>query len=149
MKGKRSIAFIVELFLLFGILLVMIVVITQVFVTTRSQSLHAKHLTAGVCLAEEVAEVFSSADNVEEGYKLVETMDRVSDVETAQDGIRFVMESDAGEKATDHFHIQLKGEEVKQASGGLLSGDISVYYEEEKDPIYSLSTGVLIKEGTA
>ena len=149
MKGKRSIAFIVELFLLFGILLVMIVVITQVFVTTRSQSLYAKHLTAGVCLAENVAEVYSSASGVEEGYRLVGTMEQVSDMETTEGGIQFVMRSDEKGGSTDLFRVRLSGTEEKGSARGFLSGEISVYYDEDQEPIYSLSTGTYVKGGAA
>ena len=51
-KSKSSIAFIVELFLMFAILLLVIVVITQTLMLTRNQSLKARHLTEAVIAAE-------------------------------------------------------------------------------------------------
>ena len=43
MNRKHNLAFIVELFLLFSILLFVIVVITRTLVLSRSRSLYAKH----------------------------------------------------------------------------------------------------------
>ena len=64
--NKSSIAFTVELFMLFGIMLLVIVVITQTLVMTRSRSLQARHLTEAVIAAENTMEIISASIGTDE-----------------------------------------------------------------------------------
>ena len=73
--NKSSIAFTVELFMLFGIMLLVIVVITQTLVMTRSRSLQARHLTEAVIAAENTMEIISSsADDPAGGLEAAENI---------------------------------------------------------------------------
>lgn len=62
---KRNLAFTVELLGLFILLVMVITVITQVFVMSRSHSLEARQLTEAVILAENAAEISSGAQDAE------------------------------------------------------------------------------------
>ncbi len=62
---KRNLAFTVELLGLFILLLLVITVITQVFVMSRSHSLQAKRLTEAVIIAESTAEISSAEKDID------------------------------------------------------------------------------------
>lgn len=61
MKTERNTAFTVELLGLFILLIMVITVISSVFVMSRAHSLQARELTEAVILAENAAEVSSTA----------------------------------------------------------------------------------------
>ena len=60
MNNKRSIAFTVELLGLFILLILVIVMITQVFVMSRTRTIEARRLTQAVMMAQSTAEAASS-----------------------------------------------------------------------------------------
>ena len=118
MKKERNIAFIVELLLLFMILLFVIVVITQTFMKSRSQSLYARHLTEAVTLAEEVAEVSASAEDLSEAADRLGAMEQVLEVRERQ-AVQEVQESLENQKSQGTQEVQEpRGEASERSDSG-------------------------------
>ncbi|MBQ9061624.1 MAG: hypothetical protein IJ121_02165 [Eubacterium sp.] len=168
MKKERNIAFIVELLLLFMILLFVIVVITQTFMKSRGQSLYARHLTEAVTLAEEVAEVSASAEDLAEAAERFGAMEQVLEVqetqgetgETSGSGLVMAMEFAAKNGTRDEYRVELDWVEEKErvdaaeradaadgadtaAGGRFVTKQIRVYFADEQEPIYTLDAGDL------
>ncbi|MBR0398473.1 MAG: hypothetical protein IJI10_09425 [Eubacterium sp.] len=158
MKKERNIAFIVELLLLFMILLFVIVVITQTFMKSRSQSLYARHLTEAVTLAEEVAEVSASAEDLTEAAERFGAMEQVLEVQETQgesgetsasgSGLVMAMEFAAENGTRDEYRVELDWVEEKDradaaAGGRFVTKQIRVYFADEQEPIYTLDAGDL------
>ena len=83
---KRNLAFTVELLGLFILLVLVITVITQVFVMSRSHSLQAKQLTEAVILAESVAEVSSTEERMPDVSAKMDAMENIVSTSYLQDG---------------------------------------------------------------
>ena len=147
MNRKKNIAFIVELFLMFVIMLMLIVVITRIFVTTRGESLRAKHLTEAVCLAEEVAETSFSedADTIEGAAELLEMLSNVQEVTRDGDTIKIRMtmaeEELSEETSKDSYDVTLTLADEAGTTGNFVTGQIDVSLAGSDETIYSLDTG--------
>ncbi|MBR1780606.1 MAG: hypothetical protein IJ751_04285 [Oscillospiraceae bacterium] len=145
MKKKISIASIVELFGLFVILLLVIVVITETFVLTRGQSLRARHLTEAVTLAESVAEITSGADSPERAAELLGRMEGAQpptvEGERVVSRVDFAGQADAG----DDYTVCLTLQADTGRAGSYVSEVIEVYFAQDDGAIYTLSTGNYIR----
>lgn len=136
-KGKSSIAFIVELFLLFAILIFTITVITQVFMKTRTESLKARHLTEAVIAAESTAEVLSAASDEEDAVKLLEGMDNASDVKPSESGFDLKVSCDSG----DVYDVRVTEEQEKGKTGTYTARTVEVSLSGTEEELYTLKTG--------
>ena len=136
---KHNTAFVVEMLLLFVILLFVVVTVTRVFVASRKQSLDAKHLTEAVCLAENVAESAASAENTGEIADIFRGLDGVTAVEENADGIDLSMKLSAD--ASDTYRAHFTADEEPGSAGTYVAGTIEIYYENETEPVYTLTTG--------
>lgn len=134
-KGKSSIAFIVELFLLFAILIFTITVITQVFVKTRTESLKARHLTEAVIAAESTAEVLSAASDEEDAGKLLEGMKNASEVKPSDGGFDLKVSCDSGEV----YDVSVTEDREKAETGTYTARTVEVKLSGEE--LYTLKTG--------
>lgn len=134
-KGKSSIAFIVELFLLFAILIFTITVITQVFVKTRTESLKARHLTEAVIAAESTAEVLSAASDEEDAGKLLEGMKNASEVKPSDGGFDLKVSCDSGEV----YDVSVTEDREKAETGTYTARTVEVRLSGEE--LYTLKTG--------
>lgn len=134
-KGKSSIAFIVELFLLFAILIFTITVITQVFVKTRTESLKARHLTEAVIAAESTAEVLSAASDEEDAEKLLEGMKNASEVKPSDGGFDLKVSCDSGEV----YDVSVTEDREKAETGTYTARTVEVRLSGEE--LYTLKTG--------
>ena len=142
MKRTRNIAFIVELLLLFVILLFVIVTITRTFMTSRSQSLYARHLTEAVTLAENIAEVTRNLPDQESAAARLDALEEVQ--ETADkdgDTLRITMLFTGENGRQDSFKADLSRKEEKTAAGSFVTEYIAMFYDDESEPIYALETG--------
>lgn len=139
MKKTRNTAFIVELLVMFIILLFVIVVITQVFVTARGKSLDAKHLTEAVNIAESVAETDLSASDTAAAIALFEGMEQVEEVREEADG--YSLRIRAGGETKDCFEVAVERAEEAGTSGTYTNGTVTVFYEDGSEPVYVLTTG--------
>lgn len=147
MGKKRNFAFIVELFIFFVILLFVIIVITRVFVTSRNQSLYARHLTESVYIAEEVAEISMAASDMQQAVNLLADLEQTSDVSSEGQEIELWMDFDAEDGRRDLYRVLLTWEEDPSQNGTFTEGRILVFFEDEEEPIYSLDTGNYQSEG--
>ena len=142
MKRTRNIAFIVELLLLFVILLFLIVTITRTFMTSRSQSLYARHLTEAVTLAESMAEVTRGMPDQKSAVARLSEMEEVQEATAVDDEtlrIALVFTGENGRQ--DPFEAELSREEEKTDTGSFITENITLYYDGGTDPIYELETG--------
>ena len=134
-KGKSSIAFIVELFLLFAILIFTITVITQVFMKTRTESLKARHLTEAVIAAESTAEVLSAASDEEDAGRLLEGMKNASEVKPSDGGFDLKVSCDSGEV----YDVSVTEDREKAKTGTYTARTVEVRLSGEE--LYTLKTG--------
>ena len=141
MNRKHNLAFIVELFLLFSILLFVIVVITRTLVLSRSRSLYAKHLTEAVTLAESSAEVIAAAGSQAEAERLFGGLSQVTEVRPSDGRIELLMDFDGVSGGADQYRAVILLAEERQTAGTYLAESIEVFYAEENDPLYTLETG--------
>lgn len=141
MSRRRNFAFIAELFILFVILLFVVIVITKTFVTSRNQSLYARHLTESVYLAEEVAEISMASEDLEETAEVLKELSQTEEVTTEADWLEVSMDFDEKDGKRDNYRVILTWEEEPGTAGTYRSGDILVFFEDEAEPIYILQTG--------
>ena len=146
MKKSRSIAFTVELLLLFVSLLFVIVVITKSFMASRGQSLAAKYLTEAVCLAEDVAEVTSSASGRDEAVAWLRELERVRSLKDTAE--RTEMEMQFAQDDRTGYHVVLDWETEPSAYGVFTAETISVYHGGGAEPLYTMRTGDYQAEDT-
>ena len=144
MNNKRSIAFTVELLGLFILLIMVIVMITQVFVMSRSRTLEARRLNQAVMIAQSTAETASSERDL---ALLADKMKGMSNVESAESGadnsLYIVFDTD-GKSGGKDFCVSLRRSEDARDSGAYVTDQIEVYYcapGEQEGEIYELSTG--------
>jgi hypothetical protein len=147
MRKKRNFAFIVELFILFVILLFVVIVITKTFVTSRNQSLYARHLTESVYIAEEVAEISMASADMQQAANVLESLEQSSDVTVADGQIEMQMDFDSEDSKRDVYRVLLTWDEDAALNGAYTAGQIQVFFEEEEEPIYTLDTGSYHSEG--
>ena len=138
-KTRNDLAFVVELLLLFVILLFVIVVITKTFMTSRSQSLHARHLTEAVCVAEEVAEATAAAADRAEAAELLESLEQAGAVQEDGDGISLTVDVFTENGTKDSYAVYLLWEE--DAEGDFVEKTIRVHDGNGEEPLYTLKTG--------
>lgn len=120
---NKSIALIVELFMLFSILLLVIVVITQTLVMTRGRSVQARHLNEAVIAAENTMEVvFANSDD----GSVDQTFDMVFD----GDG-------ESGET----YEVTVTTEEEKGKTGSFKVFEVTVSLKGSDKPLYTLKSG--------
>lgn len=138
--NKSSIAFTVELFMLFGIMLLVIVVITQTLVMTRGRSVQARHLTEAVIAAENTMEIISSsADAPADGLKAA---DNISGVTEQGDTIECETVFDGKDGSGETYSISvITGSEAGEA-GSFESYEVQVSLKDEEEILYSLKSGV-------
>ena len=145
MNNKRSIAFTVELLGLFILLILVIVMITQVFVMSRTRTIEARRLNQAVMIAQSTAEAASSEYDMAQLADKIQGMDNVQYAEYSDmDGsLNIVFDTD-GNPAGRDFCVVLNRSEDARESGTYVSDNIEVYYCEPgqlEGMIYSLDTG--------
>lgn len=147
MGKKRNFAFIVELFILFVILLFVVIVITKTFVTSRNQSLYARHLTESVYIAEEVAEISMASEDMQQVANVLESLEQSGDVTVSERQIEMQMDFDSEDEKRDVYRVLLTWDEDASLNGAFTTGLIQVFFEDETEPIYTLDTGSYHSEG--
>ena len=145
MNNKRSIAFTVELLGLFILLIMVIVMITQVFVMSRTRTIEARHLTQAVMMARSTAEAASSEHDLSVLAEKIKDMDNVQSAEASASGSSLDIVFDTDGKLTGKdFCIVLHRAEEERDSGVYVTDNIEVYYcipGQPEGKIYDLSTG--------
>ena len=174
---RKNLAFTVELLGLFILLILVITVITQVFVMSRSHSLEAKRLTEAVILAEDIAEISSTEKDVDALAGKIGKFDKFSIIDTsadtaagkngAKDGVilldyvfgdgngytyrvridRKSETSDKGVYAEDTISVYSAGEIDAAAASIGASGQPEADTLDMPGPVYTLTAGKYFKEG--
>lgn len=145
-KEKNSIAFTVELFMIFMILLCVIVVITQVFVKTRGESIRARELTEAVIAAESAAEVAESAGDDGEREELLRQMEGASDVKASGGAVSLCLTyGDKGETPRK-YDVKVESSDKKTKAGTYTESTVTVSRAGSGEELYTLSTGRYEKE---
>lgn len=139
-KSKSSIAFIVELFMMFAILLLVIVVITEALVLTRNQSLKARYLNEAVIAAESTAEVAAGAGDADKAAALLKKMENASDVSAEGDSVALTLEYKGNEYKVD---VSMAREPGK--TGDFVDSTIKVGLAGSDEELYELKTGNYIR----
>ena len=145
MGKRKNIAFIVELFLLFALMLLVTVVLTGAFVSSRSQSLYAKHKTEAVILAQRAAEISMAAEDRDEAFELLLQAEGAELVQRSESQLIYTT-SVSGEDPDAGYTVTVEWESSEGNAGNLNTQRISVCYGEEKEPIYVLGSGFFRKE---
>lgn len=144
MKAKKETAFIVELFLLFALMLLVTVVLTSAFVSSRMQSLYARHKTEAVIIAERIAEVSMASEDLDEALELISGMEDVTDLDRSGSGAEFTAR--ISDTSADEYRVKLDWDGQTDGSVSLSTQKITVYYGEDGEPIYVLDSGSFRKE---
>ncbi len=145
MNNKRSIAFTVELLGLFILLILVIVMITQVFVMSRTRTIEARRLTQAVIMAQSTAEAASSEHDLALLADKIKGMENVQSAEAnaAGDELSIVFDTDGKASGRD-FCVVLRRSEEGRDSGAYVTDNIEVYYcvpGQLSGKIYDLDTG--------
>ena len=138
--NKSSIAFTVELFMLFGIMLLVIVVITQTLVMTRSRSLQARHLTEAVIAAENTMEIISSSADDPAGG--LEAAENISGVTEKADMLECETVFDGKDGSGETYLISVIADSEKGETGSIRKYEVRVSLKDEEEILYSLKSGV-------
>lgn len=168
MKTKRNIAFIVELFIMFVILLSVIVIITDLSMKTRQQSIDAGYLTEAVICAENAAEVTSGAKDAAAAEKRLGLMEEASGIsrdgnsvtadvafkpEEAAEGSEPGAKNQAAAAGGHEYTVTIDVTTEKGSTGSYVTKKIKVYHKGDagKDgkEIYVLDAGDFVKGGAS
>ncbi|MBQ6388344.1 MAG: hypothetical protein IJH90_01775 [Mogibacterium sp.] len=145
MNNRKSIAFTVELLGLFILLILVIVMITQVFVLSRSRTIEARRLTQAVMIAQSTAEAASSEQELSLLSERMQSMDNVQSAECsdAGDSLNIVFDTDGKPDGKDFCVVMHRTADEKGGST-YVSDSIEVYYcvpGELGNMIYELDAG--------
>lgn len=140
-KHQRITAFYMELLGLIAVFLAVILTLTQVFALAKGQSSEARVLTRAVRLAENTAELFSASESPEEFLGFL----------GEEEGAHWLSEEKVLEAWFDRrMEASSEGDFRVTATwdqeGGLAKTRISVYWQEDASPVYTLDTAVYLKE---
>lgn len=155
MKTKRNIAFIVELFIMFVILLSVIVIITDLSMKTRQQSIDAGYLTEAVICAENAAEVTSGAKDAAAAEKKLGLMEEASGISRDGNSVTADVEFTPEEAAAGghEYTVTIDVTTEKGSTGSYVTKKIKVYHKGDagKDgkEIYVLDAGDFVKGGAS
>ncbi len=145
MNNKKSIAFTVELLGLFILLIMVIVMITQVFVMSRSRTIEARRLTQAVMIAQSTAEAASSEHDLAKLAGVMQGMNNVASAEynDADRSLSIVFDTDGKPDGKDFCAVLYRSED-KRSRGSYASDKIEVYYcvpGQLDGLVYDLDTG--------
>ncbi|MBR2540102.1 MAG: hypothetical protein IKE85_04600 [Mogibacterium sp.] len=170
MNTKKSLAFIVELLGLFILLILVIVIVTQVFVMSRSWSLRAEQLTQAVILAENTAEVASASptltalsDNLSGTVNAAGSEGRILVNDESGAGRVYLTEKfNDNDKSGGTFIIRVtrslpEGGTVDNPGNGIYAEDLieifphdgpadDIYITEDTEPLYALTAGTFFDD---
>ena len=167
---KRNLTFTVELLGLFILLVMVITVITQVFVMSRSHSLEARQLTEAVILAENAAEISSG---VQDREALTDRLAGQEGLLRAEDAVYANVENEDRftlmyavqfDPDRDSYYVVSVDRTLNRSDSGVLADDlISVYAtdsgdagpdgaftpEANEEPVYTLNTSRFFESAQA
>ena len=138
-ERNHAAAFYMETIILLIVFMSVILIITNVFTVSYSQSKKAEELTSAVCLAENAAEAFLASDDIDTLYKVLD------EGNVQQQGTVLLCRYDP-ERTPDPdgaITVQISLEEEND----YLRTEIAVSDSQSGEVIYELHTGKYVKEG--
>lgn len=153
-RERTMTAFYLETVLMVIIFVLVIAVLSQVFGLARSQSRQAQQLTNAVCLAQNAAEAAAAAESGEEMLQLLREDGNAGLEEKAGESL-LTAYYDADMKpvsreaaAADGSSLRLEATWAPERSqtGNFVNSHIAVYEGPSETPLYTLDTGVYIRE---
>ncbi|MBQ9059757.1 MAG: hypothetical protein IJ128_01265 [Firmicutes bacterium] len=153
-RGRTMTAFYLETVLMVIIFVLVIAILSQVFGMSRSESRQAEQLTNAVCLAQNAAEAAAASESEEgmlqllqeNGHAKLEEKDGQTVLTACYDADMKPVSEEAA--AADEAALRLEATWVpeKSAGGSFVNSDIAVYAGPAEDPVYTLDTGVYVRE---
>lgn len=139
-------AFYLETILLVIVFMGVIIVLTNIFGSSKKISSSAKQLNTAVCLAGNAAEAISASKSAQEAAKLMDADDNVQITDQASASLFRVNYDEHMRPAEDGiYHVDVVWEPEASNTGTLVSGHISVLFGRSEDPVYTLDTAVFIR----
>ena len=151
-KGRHMTAFYLETVLMVIIFVLVIAALAQVFSLARTESRQAQQLTNAVCLAQNAAEAVAAAGSVDELGQLLQENGNVTvqkDGLTAwYDGSLQPVSAEAAAADPQAMRLEATWEPGKRAAGAgtMVTSAITVYEGAAQEPVYTLDTGVYLRE---
>lgn len=155
-KQRHMTAFYLETVLMMIIFAIVIAILAQVFSLAKTQSGEAERMTHAVCLAQNAAEAVAAADSKDTLLRLLEEDGNAS--LDAKDGGAAVLTAyydadmhplTAAEAEADEEALRVETTWNPDASGTgiFVSSDISVFPAASETQVYTLNTGIYLREG--
>lgn len=156
MRGQRSMtAFYLETVLMVIIFAIVLAILSQVFGLARNQSSEAEQLTNAVCLAQNTAEAVSASADAEDLLQLLDE-DGNASLQTKEGGavltayydlqMQPVSEKAAAKAGESCLRVETDWQPQQGQGGSYADSRISVYAGDGKTPLYTLDTGVYMRE---
>ena len=144
MKRRHITGFYIETLVLIVIFVTVVLVLTQIFGVSRSESRTARRLTNAVTLAENAAEAVSASKDQETLVQLLNTDNNAWYDE--EEGVLAYYDADLRPSAEGPYLVQVGWEPQQTGAGALVNSQISVWYVHEREPLYVLETAVYLPE---
>ncbi|MBQ9015054.1 MAG: hypothetical protein IJ109_10525 [Firmicutes bacterium] len=153
-RHRTMTAFYLETVLMVIIFVLVIAILSQVFGLARSESRQAQQLTNAVCLAQNAAQAAAGADSEEgmlrlldeNGNARIEDRDGSSVVTAWYDGDMHPVSAEAAAADESALRLEATWAPKQSQTGSFVNSDIAVYAGASKDPVYTLNTGVYLRE---
>jgi len=143
-KRRHITGFYIETLVLIVIFVTVVLVLTQIFGVSRNESRSARKLTNAVTLAENAAEAVSASKDPEALVQLLNTDNNARYDE--EEGVLVYYDADLKPAADGVYLVQVGWEPQQTGSGTLVNSPISVWYGQEREPLYVLETAVYLPE---
>ena len=145
MKRRGHItSFYIETLLLVLVFVAVLMVITQVFGLGKAESRRAGELTSAVTLAQNAAEAVSVSKNTSDLAAILDENDNVTFTDTIVEA-RYT--SDMQPSPDGGMTVSIEWEPETLDAGTFISCRITVRTDRSDETIYTLDTGVYVKEG--
>lgn len=157
-KQRHMTAFYLETVLMVIIFAIVIAILAQVFSLAKLQSSEAERMTHAVCLAQNAAEAVAAADSEDALLQLLEEDGNASLDAKAGNAAVLTAYYDADmhpltaeEAAADEEALRVETTWTPDTSGTgtFVTSDITVFPAAADTPVYTLNTGVYLREGGA
>lgn len=140
-------AFYMETLILTVVFIMVILVLTKIFALSGQLSAKARILTNAVHLAENAAEAVAGADSAQRLLGLLNENGNTKPLEGEADTVfRAQYDMDGKPAAEGSFWVDVSWVPEKESEGGLVKSRITVYWDREEEPVYTLDTAVYLQE---
>jgi len=142
-KERHITSFYIETLLLIAVFIAIILVLTQVFGLGRVESGEARLLTNAVTLAQNTAEAFSASGDPQQ---LASLLDENGNTSVTGDTVKARYTTDMTPDPNGEFTVSAVWTPASAGNGALVSCVITVCFDNEEEPVYTLDTAVYLGE---